>query len=242
MDVHYSDQLKQAFVVSPADLKKLVELLQRRIGKVNISADCIDEIEREFKTIKDLIAYENSKSKRIRSIHLRARSDDYSRSTTIVFRKPSWPWNGVSIDITGGEDVVSRLKEKVLDVFSGMRPWYSWIAFADLGAIFLIGYFMLFFIFQISIWFEWTPVLDSPPSASSKARGTVIGTLFLLVVLLGLWGFHRLRGFLFPKLVFTIGQEESRFKLLEKIRWGVVITFGVSLAASLVVPIIKIVF
>ncbi len=39
MDVHYSDELKQAFIVSPDHLKKLVELLQKRIGKVDISRE-----------------------------------------------------------------------------------------------------------------------------------------------------------------------------------------------------------
>ena len=240
MDVHYSEQLSYAFVVGPADLKKLVELLQKHVGKVAISADCIDEIERNFNTVKDLIAYENPKSKRIRRLHLRARSGDDSKSATIVFREPFWPFEGVSIDMTGREDIVSELKEKVLDILSGMRPWYSWIARADLGTILCIGWFTLFFIYQISIWFEWIPVSDSPASASIKAKATAIGTLFLLVVLLGLWGFHRLRGALFPKLVFTIGQQESRFRLLEKIRWGVVITFGVSLIASLAASIIGI--
>ena len=242
MDVHYSDHLEHVFVVSPDHLKKLVELLQNRIGKVNISADCIDKIQRKFNTVKDLIAYENSKSKRIHRLHLDARSDDYSKSARIVFGSSFLPESGVSINIDGREDVVSRLKEKVLDVLSGMRPWYNWIARANLVAIFGIGYFTLFFIFLISILFEWIPVSDSPTSTFSKAKETAMRYLFFLVVSVGLWGLHKLRSFLFPKLTFTIGQEESRFRLLEKIRWGVVITFGVSLAASLVVPIITIFF
>ena len=85
MDVHYSDELKQAFIVRQGDLKRLIELLQKRIGKVDIGIDCVDKIEREFNTVKELIAYENSKSKRIRRIHLSARSDNYSKSATIVF-------------------------------------------------------------------------------------------------------------------------------------------------------------
>ena len=239
MDVHYSDELKEAFVVSPADLKKLVELLEKHIGKVYISTDCVDKIKREFKTVESLIAYENPKLKRISRLHLRSRSDDDSKSATIAFREPSWLWEGVSIDITGREGVASRLKEKVLDVLSGMRPWYSWIASVDLLTTFAIVFIIPFIILPIFILFEWIPVSDSPPSNSGSVKGSAISTLFLLSTLLCFGGLHRLRGFLFPKIVFAIGQGESRFKLLEKIRWGVIISFGVSFAAGLLLLIFK---
>ena len=167
MNVHYSDELKQAFVVRPDHLKK-VELFQKHIGKVYISTDCVDKIKREFETVEDLIGYENPKSKRINRLHLRARSNDDSKSATIVFRAPLWFQEPVSIDVTGREDVVSILKEQVLDVLSGMCPWYSRIARADLPTIFFIVWLIPFFIFQISVWFKWIPVSDPPPSASSS--------------------------------------------------------------------------
>ena len=37
MNVNYSEELPQAFVVGPDELEKLVGLLQERIGKVSIS-------------------------------------------------------------------------------------------------------------------------------------------------------------------------------------------------------------
>ena len=239
MCVHYSDELKHAFVVSPADLKKIVELLEKRIGKVNISVDCVDKIERKFNTVKDLVAYENSKSKRISRLHLRFLADDHSKSATIVFRDPFWPLEAVSIDIIGREDVVSRLKENVLDVLSGMRPWYNWIARVNLLITFTIVLIFLFIILTIFIFFEWIPVSDSAPSNSGIVKGNAISILIPLSTLLCLLGLHRFRGFLFPKIVFAIGQGESRFKLLEKIRWGVVISFGVSFAAGLLLIIFK---
>lgn len=89
MKAHYSENLSHAFVVGPADLKKLVELLQKRIGEVHISVDCIDKIKREFNTVKDLITYQNPKSKRIRSIYISARSNDYSKSAMIFLHDSS---------------------------------------------------------------------------------------------------------------------------------------------------------
>jgi hypothetical protein len=242
MDVSYSEDLSQAFVADPTNLKKLVELLQKRIGKVNISANCVDEIERKFNTVKNLIAYENSKSKRIRRIHLSARSDDYSKSVTIVFRDSRWYSLGASIDINGREDVVSRLREEVSDIAVGMRPWYNWIASADLAKIYVIGFGILLSILAMSILFEWIPIPDSPSSDANSVDESVkesaFKILFTLGAVLGLWSFYWLRGFLFPKEVFTIGQGESRCKHMEQVRWGIVITFLVSFAAGLLLLIL----
>ena len=239
MNVHYSEELSHAFVVKPDELKKLVELLQNRIGKVDISADCVDKIEREFNTVKELIAYENSKSKRIQRIHLSARSDNYSKSATIVFRDSFLM--GVSINVNGREDVVSRLKEEMLDIIAGMRPWYSWIACVDLVKTFFIILVIPFIILPIFILFEWILISDSSSSDSEIVKGSAIWTLFGLSTLLCFWGLRRLRGFLFPKVVFTIGQQESRFKLLEKVRW-IAVSLGVSLAVGLVGLMIKNIF
>ena len=236
MKGRYSEELSHAFVVRPDELKKLVELLQKRIGKVDISVDCVDKIEREFNTIKELIAYENSKSKRIRRIHLSARSDNYSKSATIVFRDSFLM--GVSINVNGREDVVSRLKEEILDIVAGMRPWYDIFARLDLVPIIGVGFLILLFIFSIFILFEWIPVADSPSSDSKNVKGSALLIVCWLITSLGLWGFYRLRGILFPRAVFTIGQGESRFRILEKVRWGVVIAFFVSFAAGLVLLIL----
>ena len=130
-------------------MKKLTRLLQDRIGKVQISVDCVDGFSREFNTLKDLSTYENSKSKRIYRIHLSARSDDFSKSATIVFRDSFRFEAEVSIDVTGREDVVSRLKEEILDVMAGMRPWYNVIARVDFF-ITNIGLLLLYFIAVIA--------------------------------------------------------------------------------------------
>ena len=238
MKGRYSKELSHAFVVSPDELEKMVELLQKRIGEVDISVKCADDFSREFNTVKELIAYENPKPKRIRSIHLSASSDNHSKSATIVFRDSFF--RGVSIDINGREDIVSRLREEILDIAAGMRPWYNWIASANLFMILVIASCVLSFISAISILFEWIPISDASTSNPSNTKETAVSILLLLGVLLVLWGFHRLRNFLFPKLVFTIGQGEDQFRLLEKIRWVVIIGFGVSLTAGLVVSIITI--
>ena len=90
----------------------------------------------------------------------------------------------------------------------------------------------------ISISLEWLPRSNSPPSDFEIGKGKAIASLFISGTLLCLWVIHRLRGFLFPKGFFTIGQGVSQFNLLEKIRWGVIIGFFVSFAAGSVIAIL----
>ena len=248
MDVHYSKNLSHAFVVSPDGVKKIVELLQKHIGKVDISAGCADDFSREFKTVKDLIAYENSKTKEISSIYLRARSDDYSKSITIVFRRSSWLSLGISIDAIGREDVVSRLKEKILDIVAGMRPWYDVVYRLNLlckfllwGIFFILGFIrILSYISVLALESKWVPVDEILTILAALPRGRLaITSILLLVIALS---FNKLREFFFPSAVFMIGQGESRFKYKERFQWVVIIGFVVSLAASFVVPIITIIF
>ena len=146
MNTRYSDKLKQTFVVGASELKKLYGILQDRIGEVYILAHCADNLYREFETVKDLIAYENPKSKEIRHIRLSARSNDYSKSATIDFFGSSW--RGISIDCTGCQDDVSKFKEDTLDVIAGMRAWYDvmhriYFVYAIFGLFFIVSFYLV---------------------------------------------------------------------------------------------------
>ena len=244
MNVNYSEELSQAFVVGPAELKKLVELLQKRIGKVSISADCIDKIQREFTTVKDLIDYENPKSKRICRIYLSAR-EGFEKSATIAFRDSSSFSGGVSLSITAREDVVLRLKDKILDIVEGTRPWYNALTrFFDVANIkHWIVYILFAFLVFILIGFlalKFGLISDDKEGIEFRNQVRVFITfpsvIFLIVCFTFLSKpFKRL----FPSGVFTIGQEKSRFKGLKRFQWGVVISFAVSFAAGCLLLIFK---
>ena len=246
MDVHYSDELKQAFVVSPADLKKLVELLEKCIGKVNISTDCIDNIQRKFTTIKDLIGYENPKSKRICRIYLSAR-EGFEKSATIAFRDPSSFSGGVSLSITAPEDVVLRLKDKILDIVAGTRPWYNPLARLDLatptGLVFYLLLCVVVIILCTFIAFKFGFISDSKEGMElgDQLRSFIWFTSIIFCIVYLIF-FSKLLKWLFPSTVFTIGQGESRFETLKWIQWSVAIAFAVSLTAGFVVWIIQVIF
>ena len=85
MNVHYSKELPQAFVIGSSELQEIVSLFREYIGAVSIRVKCSDDFSRDFETVKELIAYRNPKSKEIRRIYLTASSDDYKKSGAITF-------------------------------------------------------------------------------------------------------------------------------------------------------------
>lgn len=242
MNTRYSDKLKQTFVVGASELKKLYGILQDRIGEVYILAHCADNLYREFETVKDLIAYENPKSKEIRHIRLSARSNDYSKSATIDFFGSSW--RGISIDCTGCQDDVSKFKEDTLDVIAGMRAWYDvmhriYFVYAIFGLFFIVSFiWFITLIAYLVVEFKGESVSDF------NARGINIaalprGVMAIIAILLYMAGcfYNKLCDSLFPPAVFTIGQGKSRFKYKERVQWAVIIGFVVSLAAGFVIAI-----
>ena len=223
MNVKYSKNLTQAFIAGPSELTKLTELLQDRIGKVEIHADCADNLSRQFETVDDLISYENPKSKEIRCIHLRVSSNHILDSSSIVL--PST--DGISIQFTESEDVVSVIRDDILDILAGMRPWYNMLSLINSYPAPVFTYFVACLVaLSVDLWlYEY--------SSKIGVAGIIMGLICVIPAILFL--LHKLFNFLFPLQVFTIGQGELRFKDKEWVRWGVVIGFPISLAAGLII-------
>ena len=243
MNVTYSETLSQAFVIGPDELKKLVDLLQGRIGKVSISADCIDKIERKFSAVKELIDYENPKSKRICRIYLSAR-DGFEKSATITFGDFSSFSGGVSLNITAREDVVVRLKDKIWDIVAGTRPWYNPLAGFNFTNIthWVVYFFFIFSGLVLIRFLSFKFGLISDSKDGIEIRSQIWVFILLLSVIFGIVCcifLTKLSKWLFPSGVFMIGQGKSRFETLKRVRWGVVIPFAVSFAAGCLLLIFK---
>ena len=239
MDVHYSKELPQTFVIGSSELEEVVALFEEHIGEVYIRVKCSDDLSRDFETVKELIAYRNPKSKEIQRIYLTAYSDDYSKSKSAAITFVDSLWSGILIDYKGPEDTVSRLKEETLDIIAGVRPWYN-IMYNSKVSI-TIG-FIFGMIIGLCI-----------PSAFGYKIGE-IGLINLLrdvmpiqliaaIIFLALWWFllKKPYEYLFPQAVFVIGQGKSRFEHQQRIRWCVIIGFFVSLAAGLVLLILSVI-
>ena len=233
MNVSYSKELAHAFVATPSELKELTTLLEENIGKVEIRADCTDDISREFETIEELIAYKNPKSKELRCVYLTARSDDYEKSVRIRFLDSIW--TGILIDLAGPENVVSNLKEETQDIIAGMRPWYNVLFHSKFSMTisFIFGMILTLWI-QIALGYKVGEI-----GIISYLRDVMPINLIAAFIILSLCVLFLKKPFnyLFPKAVFLIGQGETRFKHQQNVLWGVIIAFFVSLAAGLVILI-----
>ena len=218
-------ELKQAFVVGPSALKKLTKLLQDHIGKVKISSECADGIDREFETINHLIDYENPKSKEICCVRLSARSDDYSKSATIIL---PFLFRQIRIDIPEQTDI--ELRREIEDIIEGTRPWYNRLAcIRPVRAPYLIFLFVLLGLKSVRWWlFTQKSKVEVPDLLNFS-----ILVLFLLIII-GIVVFFasRLWNYCFPQAVFTIGQGKSRFEYKERIRWAVIIGYVVALSPT----------
>ncbi len=238
MGSHYSVELSQALVVGEDELKKLADLRSERIGQLEVWADCADDVSRTFKNVNELLAFENVRGKEIRRLHLSARSDDFEKRARIDFSGSRWP--GIVLDFVGRDDVVSRLRTGVFDLVGGTLPWYAWLHRVDYGFVAILACFLTWFGSLTAVAFKWIPVDGSKeqnPSGSALAQLMVFGWFGVLLatgILL-----NRFRNSVFPRAVFLIGQGKSRFQHLERIQWGIVIAFIVSISAGLVTLVLQ---
>ena len=232
MDVHYSKELPQTFVIGSSELEEVVALLEEHIGGVYIRVECADDLSRDFETVQELIAYRNPKSKEILRIYISALSDNHSKSALIAFVHSTW--SGILIRCKGPEDTVSRLKENILDIIAGMRSWYNIV-------------YNFKFSMTISLIFGTIIGLCIPSALGYKVgeigevglitflRGVAPISLIAAITFVLFWFLlQKPYKYLFPKAVFVIGQGKSRFEHQQRVRWCVIIGFFVSLAAGLV--------
>jgi hypothetical protein len=221
-------------------LKKLHRLLADRIGQTKIVADCVDDVAREFENLPSLLNYENAKSKRIVKLRLSARSDDFGKTSSIEFTD-EWPLSGTSISIEARDDVVSRLRSELLDVISGMRPWYHPVnrisPFFAVLAVYMVTWISVLIVAAASEPNPTAPTASNPSHGSAAAQLIFLG--FLAVLLLGACLLHFVRKLFFPFGTFRIGQGAIRDATLEKWRWGLLIAFIASFAAGIALLLIQ---
>lgn len=72
--------------------------------------------------------------------------------------------------------------------------------------------------------------LIMPQNGTDDAAGLIVAFTFGTIGAI----LHQFRNRLFPRLTFLIGQETRRHKTLDKVQWGVVVSFAVSFVASIV--------
>lgn len=236
MNVSMSCRLKQAFVLTKEDLSKLHRALGDFGDRVTYEVACRDRLTRHF-NIEELQDYENAPDKEIKSIEIWARaSHDVDKSAHLQLS--NYEGENIYVRFDGPEEAADKLNSAINERLAGMKPWYSRLATADF--FILLGGLLLAFILGILV-ASAIGLLGPPQGEESKGDRPLnpIAALLALAIVsmpfIGGFVLNRMRDRFFPAGVFAIGQGANRHSITERIRWGVIISFFVSLAASLFV-------
>lgn len=229
MKAEFRTTRNHAFVVHQDELSKIWRLLEDRIGPVNASVECSDDVVRKFDDWEQLASYDNPPMKKILELSIQSRSDGWEKSAKVKFSDSRW--SPIHIEIEAPEKVGIEIKDKISDVLDGIKPWYSILTGVD------FNYLLSFFGVMYLVWY----IVFGRSLPASSSRSAAFYVLFFLVVLtLGLvihlstQRLNKLWAWLFPVGFFALGQGEQRYKTVENIQWGIGIAFLVSLVASTV--------
>jgi hypothetical protein len=218
-------------VIPPTELEKLYEFLKSFIDNIIIFAFSIEGSMREFSSLQELLQYENTPKRELRSIIFNARSNDYKTKIAINFSK--YP-NNVSVEFTGEEAMADALREYLEERLSAMKPWYAFLAKGNmLGSLIPIILQTILFIVLI---LPFRRFFDPNQFILTPFR-------FVVVVFVISSVFHfflnRMRNKYFPVSVFLIGQGMMRHRNNEKIRTVIIVSFFVSIIGSIFIEIGK---
>lgn len=209
MKVEYTKFLPHTVVVDDVQLKKLTELLENSLGSVKFSVKCAGGRSYDFKSVEDLINYENPKSKKILKLYLFVRSADDLRSSLISFDADSGIMPGIYMQLEVEENELLNLEDKIEDVIVGMRPWYNIISrlsiWITMGVTFLIAIASVIILKLSGIMENVDDDMKYP-----VVRLIVLGTAALVG-----YPVYKMLLTCFPRGVFAIGQGKSRYKRLQ---------------------------
>ncbi|TAJ23894.1 MAG: hypothetical protein EPO64_10230, partial [Nitrospirae bacterium] len=131
MQAHAKIELEHAFIVRPEHIRRIWTTLSDLIGPTKVVASCTDHIERTFATCDDLLAYENARSRSIRALTFRAHSKEYPGASATLYMHGESYSPSLSFDVEGDEPSILTARDKMGDLFDGMKTWYSAISRID---------------------------------------------------------------------------------------------------------------
>ncbi len=232
MKAHFRTTRKHAFIVRRDDLDKIWKLLENRIGAVDASAECSDDMVREFGDLKQLVSYDNPLTKKILKLSIQSRSGDWEKSADVSFSDDAWIGSHIDIHVKAPEQIGSEIKDKISDILDGTNPWYSVLTRIPISNVI----FCVFLFAYLSMLIYSSNKLNETPKGNSiEEIFFTLGANILLFGVLALfsWATGKLWSRLFPVAFFPLGQEAHRYKVKEKIRWVIIGVVG-SLMASMI--------
>lgn len=222
-----------AFVVQPSDLVKLWKLLAKDNGAPIVSVDCTDDIRRQFDNLEELLSYDNPSTKRIKALFFTSSLHDREYAS-ITFEEQRYIHAVICVHIESEDRLDSTIRDGIVDIIEGMKPWYSPFA----RTTFPFGSLVTVCTYT-GLWWLSAELSLKLVSLKDASESTVIFFLVALSVFTAfiMTGLNRLRLRAFPVCCFALGQGERRYDAEERIRWGVIVALLVSVVAAVVVQL-----
>ncbi len=218
------------FVLEGSDLFKLEGILQQ-FGPVTCWMRCEDGITRKLE-VREILKYENPPDAQIRSIELAAGGPGLGgilAPARIEFAASHL--ENVQGHLQGPEADVFSVSGRLDAVLAGLKPWYAWLSMRE--ALFFLFPYIVFFLVLNGLVALWVLGWIDASQLLSGARPVYAAWLMGLALAFGVI-LDKVRGYLFPRSVFAIGQGANRYRRRHFIRVGIIIAFLVNLLAGLV--------
>lgn len=227
MKVEKEERFNLAFVLTDKEIEKIAKRFDDSNSFV-LKATCVDKIVREFKSIDDLVSFENSPNKEIESLGFNVFSKNHERKAFIHFSKS--PADNILIQLSGEEKEVVDLFEFLRERFYAMETWYAFIARVKYSGL---------FISSVLIWVLTVPLVTAFSKLYIKSNGlSTLSWVIIITAILStnliisyLWG--KIRNLYFPMGAFAIGQGMKRHKDKEVIRTVVILGSLISLITGI---------
>lgn len=216
------------FVLLEDNLRQLVRELNTIARVVSITAKCLDEVDRRFNNVDELLRYDNAERRRIQTLFIAGRSEDNAIRAYLWLRVSLAAT--VSCNLEGEEEVVLRFWGNWMDRIEAIKPWYAPLIRLNfpvwLSSIYVLCGITHLIIMKVPIgpfpgfsaFFRWEAV----PSFIQGMIPYVVGLCL-----------NRIRDRVFPPAVFAIGAGLNMHQRLEVWRGGFLLSLAASLIASI---------
>lgn len=222
----------RAFVMTPDDLKRLVEVIEGFATIRYFKISCADKVDREFPSVDELLKFENPPKKSIKALRIFTASKGDITSLTLRFDTDSM--RNIYYSVEGEEAAVLDFMERLEERLSGMRPWYALAAdtgFRGMLLPALVGGVTALVVHTVGL----RALLSTgllPEKPSSYAQLVFASTVSVLVGVGVQLPIMKIRKACFPNGMFAIGQGAKRYRDKDVIRQAVIVGFAIEIIAG----------
>jgi hypothetical protein len=238
MTASKTDALSRCCVLSQHILERIDTAILRYASRISYQIDCKDGVQRTFRRLSDLLAFENPPSKDISKLRIVGRSPETSNDLRVWFDRGNI--RNVGMDLEGDEQMIRDFVEGLEEQLAAAKPWYSAIAKAEFKLIAPIIFLCFWLVFTFQAFAKVSnkpfPPMEEFAKITMGQWTTLFGLMVAFAFLPNIVGgiLNWIRDISFPKTVFAIGQGAKRHADKEIIRTVVIAGFVISLAAGVI--------